>query len=221
MTLRPLDDSSTVRSAAWLAAAAAAALLALTVAVLVHLRPLSIFDTTISAAARHAALAHPLWRSTMAAVTMTGTTTVVGPIAALGCLVLLWRRRLRAAAFVALTLPGTLVIRLLLANAIHRTRPEGRLASSSGWSFPSGHTTASATTALIGVLVCWSLTGRRSVRVTVAGLAALWAPAVGVSRVALVVHWPSDVVGGWLLVLAVVPPAALLLRAAVPAVSAQ
>jgi undecaprenyl-diphosphatase len=221
VTSRPLDDSSTVRPVVRLAAGAAVVFAALTVAVLVHLRLLSVVDTTISSAARHVALAHPLWRSTMAAVTMTGSTTVVGPIAAVGGLVLLWRRRLRAAAFVVLTLPGTLVIRLLLVNAIHRTRPEDRLAASSGWSFPSGHTTASAATALIGVLVCWSLTSRRWVRVTVAGLAALWALAVGVSRVALVVHWPSDVVGGWLLVLAVVPPAALLLRTTVPAVSAQ
>jgi undecaprenyl-diphosphatase len=157
----------------------------------------------------------------MGAVTMTGSTVVLGPVAAVGCLILLWRRRLRAAVFVALTLPVTLAIRLLLVNAIHRPRPAGRLAPAAGWSFPSGHTTAAAASALIAVLVCWSLVRRRWIRIAVAWLAACWALAVGVSRVALVVHWPSDVVGAWLLVLAVVPPAALVLRASVPAVSAQ
>jgi undecaprenyl-diphosphatase len=212
VTLRPLDRS---------AAGAAIAFLGLTIAVLAHSRPLVRLDNAISEAALHTALAHPLWRSTMAAVTTTGSTAVLGPIAAVGCLVLLWRRRLRAACFVALTLPITLVIRLLLVNAIHRARPVDRLAPAAGWSFPSGHTTASGATALIAVLVCWSLVRRRSIRVVVACLAGGWAVAVGISRVALVVHWPSDVLGGWLLVLAVVPPAALLLRTTVPAVNAQ
>jgi undecaprenyl-diphosphatase len=204
-----------------IAAVAAVAFLALALAVLAHLRPLLGVDAAVSDAARRTALAHPLWRSTMGVVTMTGSTVILGPVAAVGCLILLWRRRLRAATFVALTLPVTLAIRLLLVNAIHRPRPANRLAPAAGWSFPSGHTTAAATAALIAVLVCWSLVRRRSIRVVVACLAACWALAVGVSRVALVVHWPSDVLGAWLLVLAVVPPAALLLRATVPAASAQ
>jgi undecaprenyl-diphosphatase len=221
VTLRPLDRPTAVRPNLLIAAGAAVAFVALAVAVLAHLRPLLRFDVAVSDAALRTALAHPWWRSLMGAVTMTGSTVVLGPVAAVACLILLWRRRLRAAAFVALTLPVTLAIRLLLVNAIHRPRPEDRLGPAAGWSFPSGHTTASAAFALIAVLVCWSLVRRRVIRVVVACVAAGWALAVGISRVALVVHWPSDVVGAWLLVLAVVPPAALLLRASVPAVSAQ
>jgi membrane-associated phospholipid phosphatase len=217
VTSPPLDRPASVRPTVLVAAGAAVAFLALTVAVLAPLRPLLSLDVAVSQAALHTALAHPLWRSAMAAVTMTGSTVVLGPVAALGCVTLLWRRRLRAACFVALTLPVTLVIRLLLVNAIHRARPVDRLAPASGWSFPSGHTTASAATALIAGLVCWSLVRRRSSRVVVAALLAGWAVAVGISRVALVVHWPSDVGGAWLLVLTIVPPAALLLRTTVPA----
>lgn len=177
----------------------------------VRLRPLFSFDAAVSAAALRIALAHPLWRSTMSVVTVTGSSVVLGPIAVVSCL-MLWRRRPRAAAFIALAFPGTLVIRLLLVNTIQRPRPVNHLAPAIGWSFPSGHTTAAATAALITTLVCWSLVRRRSVRMVIAFLAAGWAVTVGVSRVALVVHWPSDVVGGWLLTMAVVLPIGLLLR---------
>jgi undecaprenyl-diphosphatase len=221
VTLRPLDKSAAVRPTLLVAGAAAVAFVALTLAVLGHFPPLLRFDAAISEAARRTALAHPLWRSTFAAITVTGSTAVLGPLTAAGCLVLLWRRRLRQACFVAVALPATLVIRLLLLNTIARPRPVGGLAPAAGWAFPSGHTTASAAVALITVLVCWSMLRRRVSRVVLAGLAGAWAVAVGVSRVALVVHWPSDVAGGWLLVLAVVPMIALLLRGTVPAVSAQ
>jgi undecaprenyl-diphosphatase len=218
VTLRPLDKSAAVRPTLLVAGAAAVAFLALALAVLGHFPSLLRFDAAISEAARRTALAHPLWRSTFAAITVTGSTAVLGPLAAIGCLLLLWRRRWRQACFVAVALPVTLVIRLLVVNAIARPRPAGGLAPAAGWAFPSGHTTASAAAALITVLVCWPMLERRSSRVVLAGVAGAWAVAVGVSRVALVVHWPSDVVGGWLLVLAVVPVIALLLRGTVPAV---
>ena len=118
-----------------MAAGAAVAFLALTVAVLARARPLLGFDAAVSDAALRTALAHPGWRSAMSAVTMTGSTGVLGPIAAVACLVALWRRRLRAAAFIAVTLPVTLAIRLLVVNAVHRSRPADRLAPAAGWSF--------------------------------------------------------------------------------------
>jgi undecaprenyl-diphosphatase len=207
----------TPRATVLVAGGAAAGFLALTLAVLGHLRPLLRLDAAVSDAALRTALAHPLWRSTFAAITTTGSTVVLGPLAGAGILLLLWRRRRRLAGFVAVALPATLLIRLLLVNLIARPRPADRLAPSFGWSFPSGHTTAAATAALIVVLVCWSLLRRGVYRALLAGVAGGWAAAVGVSRVALVVHWPSDVVGGWLLALAVVPPVALLLRVDVPA----
>jgi undecaprenyl-diphosphatase len=196
-------------------AAAGVAFVLLTVAVVAGFAPVLRLDVAVSAAAHHAALAQPAWRSAMYGITLTGGTPVIGVGAAAGCMVLLWRRRWPQALFVVVALSVTLVLRLIIVNAIARPRPADRLAPAAGWSFPSGHTTASATAALIAIIVAWPLLHARWSRIVLCCVAGAWAVAVGISRVALVVHWPSDVVGGWLLVGTVVPAIAVMLRRAV------
>ena len=70
--------------------------------------------------------------------------------------------------------------------------------TASGPSFPSGHTTAATIFAAASVwALCrrWSLPRQRVVIITAA---VGYAVVVGLTRVWLGVHWPSDVVGGWL-----------------------
>jgi undecaprenyl-diphosphatase len=203
-----------VQSAAFparLAGAAAVAFALLTLVVSGRTGPLLSFDGWASALARSVALAHPLWRAAMLAVTTTGSTTVLGPLTAAGCLILLAYGRWRQAVFAATATIVTLTARLVVLDLVARPRPAGRLAPASSYSFPSGHTTAAATAALILVVVGLPmLPGRRS-RIALCAAAGTWAFAVGLSRVALVVHWPTDVLGGWLFVLAMVPAVGLLL----------
>jgi undecaprenyl-diphosphatase len=180
-------------------AVAGAVFVLLALAVAGHVRWLGDADAAISAAAYRTATAHPLWRSIMLAVTEAGRSVVAGVVAAAGCLILLRMRRWRAAVLVAVALPVTLSLRLVVLGLVARPRPGPWLAPAAGWAFPSGHTTASATGALLVVLVGWPWARTRIRRGVLIGVAGLWAAAVGVSRVALVVHWPSDVLGGWLL----------------------
>lgn len=194
------------------AAIASAVLFAvLTTLVALRARPVMTFDARISSFALLFATEHHGWRTFVAAVTRTGGPAVVTVAAVIGVVILMVIRRWRVAGFVATAMLGSATIRLLVVNAVARPRPAGRLAPASGFSFPSGHTTGSAAAALTALVVCWPLLRGRS-RVITSVVLLAWAVAVGLSRVALVVHWPTDVLGGWLLVAAVVSAASLVLR---------
>ena len=87
----------------------------------------------------------------------------------------------------------------LIKYATARPRPMlwETLIHPSGFSFPSGHAVASAA---FYPLLGWVLLRRREAAASVGyGIGALFALFVGFGRLYLGVHWPSDVLGGWLL----------------------
>ena len=84
-----------------------------------------------------------------------------------------------------------------------RPRPDPALAlvEETGYAFPSGHAVLAAAFfgALIVLLGRWRyLEGRPVLRLTAQGALLLLLLGVGASRVWLGVHWPSDVIGGFL-----------------------
>ncbi|MDH6112421.1 membrane-associated phospholipid phosphatase [Kitasatospora sp. MAP12-15] len=89
-------------------------------------------------------------------------------------------------------------------TAVDRARPyfPDAVAHAAGPSFPSGHAmTAAIASGTLAALV-WPQAARAG-RIAACSLAALTTAAVGFTRIALGVHWPSDVLGGWLLAAAV------------------
>jgi undecaprenyl-diphosphatase len=140
------------------------------------------------------------------AVTATGASGVLVPVVFLAALVLgrgAWLGRLVQALAVTAVLLLGIGLRLVLVTLIARPRPPRSdwAGFAHGYAFPSGHTTTSALSA--GLLI-WLVLGRLTGvwRATVATVLACWALAVGMTRAYLGVHWPTDVLGGWLLAVA-------------------
>ena len=113
-------------------------------------------------------------------------------------LLVLYLKRWREAAGLAICLAGGAVLNLLLKNLFERARPElFRLVEATGYSFPSGHSMVSlcfygmAAFLLVRELKSWPG------RVLVVSAAGLLIAAIGVSRIYLGVHYPTDVVAGY------------------------
>ena len=107
----------------------------------------------------------------------------------------------RAAVFVVVSVLGGYFVSTVVKEVFSRPRPDlvphGSYVMTS--SFPSGHSMMSAATFLtLGALLA-SVQPNRRLKVYLLGLALLLSVLVGVSRVYLGVHWPSDVLGGWML----------------------
>ena len=114
-------------------------------------------------------------------------------IAVLGFLV--WRRRYRDGLFFGLAVLGSLFVNLAAKNHFARDRPSlwESIAPELTYSFPSGHAMGSMTLGAALVLLLWNTRWRW---LTLVG-AVVFVLLVGLSRVYLGVHYPSDILAGW------------------------
>jgi undecaprenyl-diphosphatase len=143
----------------------------------------------------------PDWlRSSLIDLTALGGTTVLTlvTIAAAGYLVVTRAHRL-VPFLIAVAVSGSVLDRLLKA-LLGRERPTivPHLVEVSTHSFPSGHAMNSAVVYLTVALVLGHGAARRGARAYLLGLAVALVAFIGISRVYLGVHFPSDVLGGWL-----------------------
>ncbi|KQZ12739.1 phosphoesterase [Mesorhizobium sp. Root554] len=162
------------------------------------------FDTQILLAFREAGqpdnpIGSPKIEGAVRDITALGGTIVLTLITAATVIYFFLTRRLSTAFFVLVAIGGGQVLSSLLKLGIDRPRPElvSHLATETSLSFPSGHAMLSAVTYLtLGTLAARFLQGRTT-RIYVLSLAVLVTLMVGVSRIYLGVHWPSDVLAGW------------------------
>jgi undecaprenyl-diphosphatase len=186
-----------------IAVAGAAALLMLLAGVLIANLPFA-FDRTLIAAMRVPSdpgvpIGGPRLLAFMRDLTALGAGNVLTMIvvAVLG-LLLVQRKRRTAMLVAAATLSGSVLVSWAKLYT-GRARPDfvPQLADVSSLSFPSGHAANSAIIYLTLAAVASQAVQQRRVRAYIVGMAILLVAMIGVSRVYLGVHWPSDVLAGW------------------------
>jgi membrane-associated phospholipid phosphatase len=137
----------------------------------------------------------------MRVFTTLGSALVVVPL--LFGVGLLARRALgswRPLVFLAVTVGGATLTSTVIKLVVARPRPDaGALVQALGYAFPSGHSTTAAAAWLSSAVVLGSLTRSTARRVVLGVVAAVVVVLVGVSRVYLGVHAPTDVLAGWAL----------------------
>ena len=142
----------------------------------------------------------PIWfEEAMRDITALGGTSVLGLLVLATVGLLLLRRARGDALFVLVATVGGMLVSTLLKNSFDRPRPDlvphGAYVYTA--SFPSGHAMLSAVVYLtLAALVVRLVEGKRA-KVYLLSVATLLCVLIGTSRVYLGVHWPSDVLAGW------------------------
>jgi undecaprenyl-diphosphatase len=137
--------------------------------------------------------------SWMRDITALGGTAVLVLLTALVMLYLMMAGKWQIAVFVLAAVGGGQIVSTLLKLGIDRPRPDlvPHLMLETSRSFPSGHAMMSAVTYLtLGSLLARIVKERR-LKIFFLTVAVLLTFIVGVSRIYLGVHWPSDVLAGW------------------------
>lgn len=141
---------------------------------------------------------HPEWVAFWRLVSDLFSPTALRIVAAVGIAVAVVLRNLRVAAFLTTTVMLSGLVTVASKAVANRPRPDTALMQASSSSFPSGHALGITVGVLAFGAVLWpALAGSMRVALVAAGVALIGL--VGLSRVVLNVHHPSDVVAGWAL----------------------
>jgi YegS/Rv2252/BmrU family lipid kinase len=138
----------------------------------------------------------------VAVATQPNYVVLAGLVAAIALVVKGYRR---AAIWAAIVLVTARVSYYAVKHIVERPRPHWAdpIDRAPGWSFPSGHATTIAAAAGVAVVLVAMLIRRRGLRRLLIAASVLLALVVGADRVFIGVHFVSDVLGGFLLGIAI------------------
>ncbi|MBD2678227.1 MULTISPECIES: phosphatase PAP2 family protein [Nostoc] len=126
-----------------------------------------------------------------------GSPWTASVIAAAIALILLLQKRWRSLAYVLTISVGSVLISRTGKELMHRVRPHlwNSIAPELSFAFPSGHAIASITLVAIFLILSWATPWRRLVFI----FGSLYVISIAWCRLYLGVHFPSDILAGWML----------------------
>lgn len=147
------------------------------------------------------AVDHHGFVTAMKIIGVVGSAYVYIPLFTLIVLWLVRQGRRRPAVFVAVAMIGSPLLNTLVKELVDRARPvlPDPIAHAHGMSFPSGHAQNSVVATSLLLLIALPRLRTTAARVAAVGIAVAYVLAVGFSRVALGVHFVSDVLAGYAL----------------------
>ena len=163
------------------------------------------FDTRVLMALRRAddpsMTIGPAWLHARALeITALGSSTVLGLATLAICGFLVLQRMGRTASFVLVATAGGWLLNVVLKELFQRARPAvvPHLQAVMTLSFPSGHAMTSAAVYLTLGALTMRVADRWVTKVYCMGMAMLVTFLVGITRIFLGVHYPTDVLAGWM-----------------------
>ncbi|WP_438349602.1 phosphatase PAP2 family protein [Paenibacillus sp. FA6] len=102
--------------------------------------------------------------------------------------------------FLAWVVIGSALLNMLLKLLFQRARPTlHRIVDANGYSFPSGHSMAAFSLYAAIAFLVWKHVPNAIGRMFIIILSSIFILTIGVSRIYLGVHYPSDIIGGYLM----------------------
>ena len=137
----------------------------------------------------------PTYNHTFLVITTFGNAAIIGLTTIVLVAWLTYTKRRSSAVIVFLSVSGAAAANLILKLLFHRHRPDfwPSLIPEVGYSFPSGHAMISCALLLSIIVITWS--GRY--RLPAVCASSVLIVLIGISRVYLGVHYPTDVIAGW------------------------
>ena len=129
-------------------------------------------------------------------LTRFGSIKIVFPIVVIIALILLFQKKWRSLAFLLTTGLGTTMINRTVKEIMHRVRPHlwQSPAPELDYAFPSGHAMTSMSLIAALVILTWGTIWCLPILI----FGSLFVLAIGWTRLYLGVHFPSDILAGWM-----------------------